>query len=130
MKSIALAALLGMMVVDAAATDRNGVWFQVVLTRDGKVVSSPRFVGEFGKTAGVEVGRTMKVDAVASAPDQDGNSFTSLKLQLFENGEMRPAKEVSMLADLSKAPSIEYAVPGTNARITFRPRLGKLPQGT
>jgi hypothetical protein len=127
-KLIGIAVLLGMTTSGIAAADQSGVQFEVVLTRDGKVVSSPTFIGQFGKTVGVELGQTMKVDAVASAPDKDGNSFTSVKLQLFENGEMRPLKEMSMLADLSKTPSIEYSVPGTNARITFRPRLAKLPE--
>ena len=126
MKSFGLAVLLGMTISGAALADRGAVKYEVVLTRDGKVVSAPIFLGEFGKPAMIEQGRTMRIEAVASAPGKDGNSLTSVKLQLFENGEMRPPKEMSMLADLPKAPSVEYAVPETNARFTFRPSLVKL----
>ena len=126
MKLIGMAILLGMAIAGAAVADQGGVKYEVVLTRSGKVVSAPVFLGEFGKPAAIELDRTMRIEAVASPPDKDGNSLASVKLQLFENGEMRPPKELSMLADLSKAPSVEYAVPGTNARFTFRPSLVRL----
>jgi hypothetical protein len=126
MKLVRMAVLLGMTFSVAALADQGGVKYEVVLTRDGKVISAPMFLGEFGKPAIVEQDQTMRIEAVASAPDKDGNSLASVKLQLFENGEMRPLREMSMRADLSKAPSVEYTVPGTNARFTFRPSLVKL----
>ena len=128
MKLIGMAVLLGMTISGTALADQSGVKYEVVLTRDGKVVSSPIFLGDFGRPVVIDQGETMRIEAVASAPDKDGNSFTSVKLQLFENGEMRPLKEMSMLADLSKSPSFEYPVPGTNARFTFRWSLVKLPE--
>jgi hypothetical protein len=124
-----MAGLLGMTLSGPALADQGGVKFEILLTRDGKVVTAPTLVAEFGRTVTLEMGGTMKVDAVASAPDSEGNSFTSVKLYLFENGEMRLPKQMSMLANLSKTPSFEYSVPGTNARFVIRPRLVTLPQG-
>jgi hypothetical protein len=122
------AVLLGtMLAASAMAADQDGVQFQVLLMRDGKIVSSPTVVGVFGKPVRVDLSQTMKVEAVASAPESDGSSLTAVKLSLFENGEMGPAKEMSMRADLSKTPSFEYSVPGTNARFVVMPRLVKLP---
>jgi hypothetical protein len=70
----------------------------------------------------------MKFEGSASTPDSEGNSLTAVKLYLFENGEMRPPQEMSMLANLTKTPSFEYSVPGTNARFVVMPRLVKLPE--
>jgi hypothetical protein len=105
----------------------DGVQFSVVLSRDGKVVASPTFVGEFGKTLTVAISDTMRVEATAETPAADGASFTRVNLALFENGAMGPGKEMAMRADLSQSPSFEYSVPGTNARFVVMPRLVKLP---
>jgi hypothetical protein len=112
----------------AAIAQQNAVQFDVVLMRDGKVIASPKVLGEFGKTVTLAAGRVMKFEGSATAPDSQGNSFTSVKLYLFENGEMQSSKEMSMLANLSAAPSIEYSVPGTNARFVIKPTLVTLPQ--
>ncbi len=121
-------AIASIAISTAAFADQSRVQFEVVLMRDGKVVSSPKIVGEFGQTVALAQGRVMKFEGSASAPDAEGNSFTAVKLSLFENGEMRPPQEMSMLANLTKAPSFEYSVPGTNARFVVMPRLVKLPE--
>jgi len=124
LRAIAAAALL---ISSAAVADQGAVQFDLVLMRDGKVISSPTVVAEFGKTVALSQGQVMKFEGTASAPDQQGNSLTAVKLSLFENGEMRPAREMSMLANLTQSPSIEYSVPGTNARFVVRPKLVRLP---
>jgi hypothetical protein len=123
MKVIQLAVLLGTIASTLAFAEQKAVKFDVVLTRNGTVVSSPSVVGEFGKQLVAEQGGVMKVDATADSPGWDGLSATSVKLYLFENGAMKPVKEMSMRADLSKTPSFEYSVPGTNARFVVKPRL-------
>jgi hypothetical protein len=102
------------------------VQFKVLLIRDGNVVSSPTVVGEFGKRVTVDLSQTMRVEAIAQAPEADGSSLTAVKLSLFENGVMGPAKEMSMRANLASTPSFEYSVPGTNARFVVVPRLARL----
>src|SRR5665213_2589787 len=123
LRAIAAAALL---ISSAAVADQGAVQFDLVLMRDGKVISSPTVVAEFGKTVALSQGQVMKFEGTASAPDQQGNSLTAVKLSLFENGEMRHAREMSMLANLTQSPSIEYSVPGTNARFVVRPKLVRL----
>ena len=108
--------------------DQSGVQFEVVLMRDGKVVASPKVLAGFGKTVALAQGQVMKFEGSASVPDGEGNSLTAVKLTLFENGEMGPPKEMSMLANLKLTPSFEYSVPGTNARFVVMPRLVKLPE--
>lgn len=127
MKRTWIAFLGGVLVSSAAFAGRDAVQFDVVLLRDGKVVSSPKVVGEFGQRVALAQGDVMKFEGKATAPDKDGNSFTSVRLYLFENGEMKPLKEMSILANLRQSPSIEYSVPGTNARFVVRPRLVAFP---
>ena len=40
-----------------ALADQGGVKYEVVLTRDGEVVSAPIFLGELGKPAVIEQGQ-------------------------------------------------------------------------
>jgi hypothetical protein len=128
MKPSRMIALASIVISMAAAADQGAVQFEVVLMRDGKVVTSPKVVAHFGQTAALAQIRVMKFEGSASAPDAEGNSLTAVKLYLFENGEMRPPQEMSMLANLTKTPSFEYSVPGTNARFVVMPRLVKLPE--
>lgn len=121
-------AVLGLALSTFASADQNGVMYKVVLLKDGKSVASPSIVGEFGREVTVELAQTMKVVAVSSAPNSEGNSLTAVKLSIFESGAMQPGKEMSMLADLSKTPSFEYSVPGTTYRFIVTPRLVKLPE--
>lgn len=122
MKSRSVIAVAGMLFSGAAIAHQGAVQFDVVLMRDGKVISSPKVVAEFGKRVALAQSQVMKFEGSASAPDKEGNSFTSVKLYLFENGEMKPLQEMSMLANLTKSPSFEYSVPGTNARFVVKPR--------
>jgi len=123
-----IVASFGLVLSTFASADQSGVMFKVVLLNDGKVVASPSVVGEFGREVTVELAQTMKVVAVASRPNTEGHSLTAVKLSLFEGGAMQPAKELSMLADLSKTPSLEYSVPGTAFRFVVTPRRVKLPE--
>ena len=123
MKFALTMAVAGLLFAGAALAGQDAVQFEVRLLRDGKIVSSPTAVAEFGKTVTLTQDGVMKFEGTATAPDKDGNSFTSVRLYLFEKGEMKPSKSMSMLANLTKSPSIEYSVPGTDARFVVRPRL-------
>lgn len=112
-------AVAGLAVSTCAFADQSAVQFEVVLTRDGNVVASPKAVAEFGKTVAIRTA-DLTFEGIASAPDKNGNSLTEVRLQLVENGGTRQLKEVSMLADLGKAPSFDIAVPETNARFMVR----------
>lgn len=50
MKLSRLIALASIAISTVAAASQNGVQFEVVLMREGKVISSPKVVGEFGKS--------------------------------------------------------------------------------
>ncbi len=126
MKLRGVVAVAGILISGAASAGQSGVQFDVVLMRDGKVVSSPKVIAEFGRKVTLAQGGVMEFEGSASTPDSQGNSLTAVKFSLFENGEMKPLKEMSMLADLAKSPSIEYSVPGTNARFVVKPRLVEL----
>src|SRR5438105_12319292 len=104
-----------------SVADQSGVQFEVVLMRDGKVVASPKVVGEFGRTVALAQGSVMKFEGSASAPDGEGNSLTAVKLFLFESGQMGAPKEMSMLANLKLTPSFEYSVPSANSHRTGTP---------
>lgn len=127
MKSI-IVAVAGLLFAGAALAQPDVVQFEVRLLRDGKVVSSPRVLAQFGKTVTLAQDGVMKFEGSATAPDKDGNSFTSVKLYLFEKGEMKPSRTMSMLANLAKSPSIEYSVPGTDARFVVKPTLVAMAQ--
>ena len=128
MKLSGVVAVAGLLISNAAVAGQDAVQFDVVLLRDGRVVSSPSVVAEFGKRVALAQGQVMKFEGSATAPDSEGNSFTSVKLYLFEDGEMKPLKEMSMLANLTKSPSIAFSVPGTNARFVVKPTLVTLPE--
>ena len=127
MKRKCVLAILGLGFSAVVSADQ-GVMFKVVLLNAGKVVASPSVVGEFGREVTVDLAQVMKVVAVASKPDSEGQSLAAVKLSLFERGAMQPGKEMSMLADLSKAPSFEYSVPGTRYRFVVQPRQVALPE--
>lgn len=121
-------ALLGIACSTVANADPQGVLFKVVLKNGDQIVASPSAIGEYGKVVTIELSQTMKVIAVASEPNAEGNSLTSYKLTLFHGGAMQPAKEMSMLANLSKSPSLEYSVPGTAYRFVVVSRQVALPR--
>ena len=125
MKSL-IVAVAGLLFAGAALAQPDVVQFEVRLVRDGKVVSSPRVLAEFGKTVTLAQDGVMRFEGSATAPDKDGNSFTSVKLYLFDKGEMKPSRTMSMLANLAKSPSLEYSVPGTDARFVVRPSLAAM----
>ena len=128
MKLSRLIALASITISTVAAASQDRVQFEVVLMREGKVISSPKVVGEFGKSVALVLGDVMRFEGSASIPDYLGYSTTSVKLYLYESGEINPPKEMSMSANLTKTPSFEYSVPGTNARFVVKPRLVKSPE--
>lgn len=50
------------------------------------------------------------------APDQEGRSFTSAKMAIFQDNAWQPPKEMSM------TPSFEYTVPDAPYRFVVMPR--------
>ena len=124
MKMIGIATAVLMTLAGTAFAQQ--VKYEVTLARDGKVVASPSFTGEIGKPAVFEQPQTMKIEVLTEKFDTEGNSPTTVKFQLFENGKMRALEESWMLADISSKPSsFEYGVPGTNAKFTFKQALVK-----
>lgn len=119
MKIAGIAALLLWSFAGAAFAQQ--VKYEVTLARDGKVVSSPTFVGEVDKPAVFDQPQVMKVEVLTEKADNEGNSPTTVKFQLFEKGKLRPPEESWMLASLASKPAtFEYSVPGTNAKFTFK----------
>jgi len=124
MKTTAIAAALLFSLAGAAFAQQ--VKYEVTLSRDGKVVASPTFNGEIGKPASFEQPQMMKVEVLTEKPDNEGNSPTTVKLQLFEGGKLKAPEESWMLADISSKPAtFEYAWPGTNAKFVFKQSLVK-----
>ena len=120
--------LFGLLFSSLVFAGQEGMRYEVVLTRGGQVITSPAFLGEFDKMARVEVGGLLAVEAIASTPDRDGNSLASMKIYLFENGQMQPIKEISVLASRGNAPSVQYSVPGTDALFTLKSTVVQLPE--
>jgi hypothetical protein len=121
-------AVLGIAMSTSSIAADEGVRFDVVLLRDGAVIASPSVLAEFGKSVTVELAQLMRVEAVASAPEGDGRSATSVKLFLFDHGRMMPVQEMSMRAQLKATPSFEYTVPDTKVKFIVMPRSVSLPQ--
>jgi hypothetical protein len=101
---------------------RPDVVFTVIFKKDGKHLASPSVLGEFGREVRVEVPNVMRALVVAMAPDQEGRSFTSAKMAIFQDNAWQPPKEMSMEAYLSMTPSFEYAVPDAPYRFVVMPR--------
>ena len=101
---------------------RPDVVFTVIFLKGGEYLASPTVLGEFGREVRVEVPNEMRALVLALAPDQEGRSFTSAKLAIFQDNVWQPAKEMSMEAYLSKTPSFEYSVPGTPYRFVVMQR--------
>jgi hypothetical protein len=126
-KILSVIALLAICAASASVDAGEGVNFDVTVLRSGKVVASPRIVGAFDKSMSVEVSQTMRFEALATSPNADGHSLIAMKLSIFENGAMSEPREMTMFADLSKAPSLEGGVPGTDVRYVVMPRRVDLP---
>ncbi|MBL8518917.1 MAG: hypothetical protein JNM76_18300 [Betaproteobacteria bacterium] len=123
MKLQILAALLTVSLASPATARQDAVRFEVVVTQAGKLVAAPSMIVEFDKTGSVELSEVMRVEAKAARPGWDGLSETSVRVFVFESGALRPVKDMSMQADLSRTPSFEYTVPGTTTRFVIKPRL-------
>jgi hypothetical protein len=122
------AAVLGLALSTMASADQNGVAFRITLRENAFAVAKTTLTGEFGKELTVEVRQLMKVVAIASLPNSEGQSLITAKLSVFYNGAMQPPNEMSMLADLSKSPSFNYSVPGTGYNFIVTPRSATVPQ--
>ena len=101
---------------------RPDVVFTVIFLKDGKYLASPTVLGEFGREVRVEVPNVMRAFVLATAPNQEGRSFTSAKMSIFQDNVWQPPKEMSMEAHLSMTPSFEYTVPDTPYRFVVMPR--------
>jgi len=101
---------------------RPDVVFTVIFRKDGEFLAAPTVLGEFGRELSVEIPALMRAQVLAMAPDQEGRSFTSAKLAIFQDNAWQPPKEMSMEAHLSMTPSFEYTVPGTPYRFVVMPR--------
>ena len=98
------------------------VVFTVIFKKDGNFLAAPTVLGEFGREVRLEVPNVMRVLVLAMAPDEDGRSFTSAKMAIFQDNEWQPPEEMSMEANLSMTPSFEYTVPNAPCRFVVMPR--------
>ena len=101
---------------------RPDVVFTVLFLKDGQYLASPTVLGEFGREVRLEVPNEMRALVLVEAPGQDGLSFTSAKLAIFQKGSWQPPEELTMEANLTRTPSFEYSVPGTTYRFVVMPR--------
>jgi hypothetical protein len=101
---------------------RPDVVFTVIFLKDGKHLASPTVLSEFGHEVRVEFPNEMRALVLADAPNQDGRSFTSAKMAIFQDGVWQPPYEMTMEAYLSMTPSFEYSVAGTPYRFVVMPR--------
>jgi hypothetical protein len=101
---------------------RPDVVFTVIFRKDGQHLASPTVLAEFGQEVRVEVPNVMRAWVLARAPNQEGQSFTSAKMSIFQDSAWQPPKEMSMEAQLSMTPSFEYSVPDTAYRFVVMPR--------
>ena len=96
--------------------------FTVIFKRDGNCLASPTVLGEFGREVCIEIPNVMRAVVVAMAPNQEGRSFTSAKMTIFQDNAWQSPKEMSMEAYLSLTPSFEYTVPDSPYRFVVMPR--------
>lgn len=101
---------------------RPDVVFTVMFRKDGEFLAAPAVVGEFGCELCVEIPGVMRAQVLAMPPDQEGRSLTSAKIAIFRDNAWQPAKEMSMLTQLSMTPSFEYTVPDAPYRFVVMPR--------
>jgi hypothetical protein len=66
------------------------VVFTVIFLKDGKYLASPTVLGEFGREVRVEVPNVMRAFVLATAPNQEGRSFTSAKMAIFRDNAWQP----------------------------------------
>ena len=101
---------------------RPDVVFTVVFKKDGEFLAAPTVLGEFGRELCLEIPELMRAQVMAMAPNQEGRSFTSAKMAVFQDNAWQEPKEMSMEAHLSMTPSFEYSVPDTSYRFVVMPR--------
>jgi hypothetical protein len=106
--------------MSAGAAD--GVWFNVILKEEGKVIASPEKAGAFGTPLQFELPHGLNVEAIAKAPESDGRSWTQVRFTFFETGDAKFVQEMQMRADLKATPSFDYAVPGTKRKFRVEVR--------
>jgi hypothetical protein len=101
---------------------RADVVFTVIFRKDGEFLAAPTVLAEFGRELSIEIPEVMRAQVLATAPDQEGRSFTSAKLAIFRDGAWQPPKEMSMEAQLAMTPSFEYSVADAPYRFVVMPR--------
>jgi hypothetical protein len=101
---------------------RPDVVFTVIFRKDGELLAAPTVLGEFGRELCVEIPNVIRAQVLAMAPNQEGKSFTSAKMAIFQGNAWQPPKEMSMEAHLTMTPSFEYTVPDSPYRFVVMPR--------
>ena len=71
---------------------RPDVVFTVIFRKDGEFLAAPTVLGEFGRELCVEIPELMRAQVMAMAPNQEGRSFTSAKMAVFQDNAWQPAK--------------------------------------
>ncbi len=110
-------------VLRSEARDHSDVAYRVIFRDGDQVLGNSMVGGLFGQEVQIEVSNAMRVTMVAARPDRNGLSVTSARMAIFKDNAWQPAKEMSMVADLSATPSFEYSVEGTTYRFVVMPRL-------
>jgi hypothetical protein len=109
----ALAAALAMTLAPLhAVADRIGVQFEVQVKRGAKVVHASSPIALYGQAVSVETPREAKVEAYVEAPARDGRSKIAARFYVFDGKQMKVVKELTLVEDLGKAPTIVYEEPG------------------
>jgi hypothetical protein len=114
-KQLALGGLC--ILASVAAVAEDAVSFEVTLTKGGQVISNPKMVGSFDKAMSVVVSGTMKFEALAGSPDGAGVSYTKAKVSLLDGSSVASSHEFTIAADLAKGTTVEYEMPGSDARV-------------
>ncbi len=108
---------------EAVAAQSPDVIYQVIFQRGEDRLGSPTVVGQYGREVRVEIPNTMRVTMVTEEPGQDGRSYTTATMSLFQDNGWKFVKEMSMTSLLSSTPSFEHSVEGTSYRFVVMPRL-------
>jgi hypothetical protein len=101
---------------------QSDVVFTVIFKKDGNYLASPTVPGQFGREVCIEIPNLMRAVVLANAPNQEGRSFTSARMAIFQDNAWAEAEEMSMEAYLSLTPSFEHTVPNSPYRFVVMPR--------
>ena len=92
------------------------VLFSVTETTDGVVSAHPSFLAAVGQQASVRLPDGSFVEALTSAPEADGRSWTRLRFTYFETSEGKFVQEISMRHTIAEGGSINFTEPTQHKR--------------